>query len=350
MEFVYEKKDHQSSVIYGETVASLLKNEPLEERHILLVTNQRYYDLFSDKLIQLFNERQNLDWYICKNDTHCNNFSELEALLTFVAAFPAKEDYLLIGLGNEGVMYLSAFINQTAVLTTELWLLPLSLQALSESLTGNGLIELNHKNALSVPSLATRIVYDQTMIKKDGDRQLIDFLVFIQCGLVCSHEFLRDLYKNFTDRSRLNQQSFNGLMEPMLGYYQKDEAAIHKFGQLFETAFYTVDGGHLLSVYMKSLLGSLLQLVWSQQKNGFSFHIKNFLVWLIRLGYPIEFPEQIFVSDYVQELLTCSEEFGEASCLLDIGVLGDKEFFEAEELIQAVEEYKNLIEKIKRGQ
>lgn len=349
MEFVYEKDDHHSQVVYGETVASVLKNEPFDESHILLITNQRYYDLFSDKLIQLFNERQNIDWYICKNDVHCNNFSELEALLSFIATFPEKENYLLIGLGNEGVMHLSAFIDHTTILETELWLMPLSLQSLSESLAGEGLIELRHKTALSVSTLADRIIYDQTMIRKEGDRQLIDFLIFIQCGLVCSHDFLRDLYKNFNDRHRLNQQSFNGLMNPLLSYYQKDEKAIRSFGQLFEQAFYRVDGGHLLSVYMKHLLGSLLQLLWSQQKTGFSFHIKNFLIWLIRLGYPIEFPDQIFVSDYVQELLNCAEEYGKAMVLQDIGVPGEAECFDAEELLQTVDEYKKMIENIKRG-
>ncbi|MBL1224476.1 hypothetical protein [Enterococcus sp. BWR-S5] len=349
MEFVYEKDDHHSQVVYGETVASLLKNEALGERHILLIANQRYYDLFSDKLIQLFNERQDLDWYICKNDSHCNNFSELEALLSFIASFPEKKDYLLVGLGNEGVMNLSAFVAHTTVLTTELWLMPLSLQSLSESLTGKGFIELRHKEALAVSSLAQRIVYDQTMIKKEGDRQLIDFLIFVECALVCSHEFLRELYKNFNDRSRLEQQSFNGLIGSLLNFYQQDEELVRGFGHLFEQAFYTVDGGHLLSVYMKRLLGSLLQLLWSQQKTGFSFHIKNFLIWLIRLGYPIEFPDQIFVSDYVQELLNCAEEYGEALVLQDIGVPGGKEYFDAEELLQTIDEYKKMIENIKRG-
>lgn len=349
MEFVYEKNQHHSRVIYGETVASFLKSKGLEERHVLLITNQRYYDLFSDKLIQLFNDRQNLDWYICKNDAHCNNFAELEAFLSFVGAFSVQEEYLLIGLGNEGVMNLAAFIDHVTILDTQLWLLPLSLQSLSESLVGKGSIELKHKSALSVDSLAEWIIYDQTMIRKEGDRQLIDFLVFIQCGLVCSHEFLRNLYKNFTERSRLDQQSFNGLMEPLLGYYQKEEENIRAFGNLFEQAFYEVDGGHLLSASMKSLLGSLLQLLWSQQKNGFSFHMKNFLIWLIRLGYPIEFPQQIFVSDYVQELLNGAEEYGTALVLEDIGVLGAAECFDAEELLQTVEEYKKMIENIKRG-
>lgn len=349
MEFVYEKNDHQSLVTYGETVASLLKNEPLSEKHILLVTNQRYYDLFSDKLIQLFKERQNLDWYICKNDSHCNNFSELEAVLSFAASFPVKEEYLLVGLGNEGVMNLTSFLDHAMILDTELWLMPLSLQALSESLAAKGAIELKHKDALAVSSLAERIIYDQTMIRKEGDRQLIDFLVFVQCSLVCSHEFLRELYKNFNDRSRLEQQSFNGLIGPLLSYYQKDEETIREFGSLFEQAFYSVDGGHLLSVYMKHLLGSLLQLLWSQQKTGFSFHIKNFLIWLIRLGYPIEFPDQIFVSDYVQELLNCAEEHGKAVVLQDIGMPGEKECFDAEDLLQTVDEYKKMIENIKRG-
>ncbi|MCB5955680.1 hypothetical protein [Enterococcus sp. CWB-B31] len=350
MEVLYEKDEQQSLVVYGETVASLLKEEQFEEKHILLVTNQKYYDLFSDKLIRLFNHRQNLDWYICSNDAHCNNFSELASLLAFIGAFPISKDYMLIGIGNEGVMHLSSFIDRTAPFKINTWQLPLSLQALSKAISGYGLIELNRQKALQSISLAEKIIYDQTMIKKDGDSQLADFMVFIQCGIVCSHNFLRDLFRNFSDKQRLNQQSFNGLLNPLLQFYEKQGNSIQEFGYIFEKAFYAVDGGHLLSNYMKQLLGILLQLLWSQQKNGFSFHFENFLIWLMRLGYPVEFPKQIFTSDYVQELLTCSENFGKSLLLQDIGVPEEKVNFDAEQLLLTVEEYRKLIDKIEKGQ
>ncbi|MGC6769710.1 hypothetical protein ACYSNR_15360 [Enterococcus sp. LJL128] len=349
MELVYQKNKQESLVIYGETTASLVKNKSFANKHILLMTNQKYYDLFSDKLIKLFNNPEDLDWYICKNDVHCNNFTELEALLTFLKPFSASKEYLLIGLGNEGVMELSGFAAQTTLLSTEIWHLPLSIQSLSASLSGNGTVVMGHKEMLSVPALAKQIIYDQTMIRREGDSQLVDFMIFIRCGLVCSHEFLRELYKNFSDQQRLKQQSFTGLLEALLQFNRDKGTELQSFGLLFERAFYTVDGGHLLSGYMKSLLGTLLQLLLSQQKKEFSFHYKNFLIWLTRLGYPLEFPEQIFISDYVQEILNCMDELGEIMILTDIGKAGVRERVEPEELLEALEEYKRIVENIKKG-
>ncbi len=40
---------------------------------------------------------------------------------------------------------------------------------------------------------------------------------------------------------------------------------------------------------MKRLLGLLLQVLWSQQVNHFDFQFKNFIVWFIRLGFPVAF-------------------------------------------------------------
>lgn len=104
MELIYRKNQLQSKIIYGETFASQLKSVSLRSKHLFLITNQRYYELFSDKLIQLFDDKQEINWYICKNDAGCNNMKEFESLVAFLADFDQQQEFLFLGVGNEGVI------------------------------------------------------------------------------------------------------------------------------------------------------------------------------------------------------------------------------------------------------
>lgn len=347
MKVVYKKNQLQTTIFYGETFASQIKSASFESKHLFLITNQRYYDLFSEKLIQLFDDKQELDWYICKNDSHCNNMQELESLLAFLTDFNQQQEFLLLGVGNEGVMQLTSFLHKTSVLTSDCWLLPLSIQSLSKSLIAKAQIQLKNHPVLHSLVLADKIVYDHTLTTDHGDGKLVDFLVFIRCGLVCSHDFLRMLFKNYSDATRLNQQSFNGMLDEMIRYYEKDAQAIDQFGQLFEQGFLETANGHLLSSHMKRFLGCLLQLFWSQEVNKFSFHYKNFLIWLIHLGFPVDFPEQILVSDYVEGILKCVERGQTAAILKEVGQLDTMQRPKTEDLLATVEKYKTILKEIR---
>ncbi|MBO0468221.1 hypothetical protein JZO73_11845 [Enterococcus plantarum] len=347
MELVYKKNQLQTTIIYGETFASHIKSASFDSKHLFLITNQRYYDLFSEKLIQLFDDKQELDWYICKNDSHCNNMKELESLLAFLSNFDQQQEFLFLGVGNEGVVQLTHFLHETSVLTSDCWLLPLSIESLSKSLIAEAQIELKNHPVLYSKVLAEKIIYDHTLTTGQGDGKLVDFVVFIRCGLVCSHDFLRMLFKNYSDETRLNQQSFNGMLDEMIGYYEKEGQTIDRFGQLFEQGFLETENGHLLSSHMKRFLGCLLQLLWSQDVSQFSFHYKNFMIWLIRLGFPVDFPEQILVSDYVEGVLkyvNCGET---AALLKEIGQLDSMQQPKTDELLKTVEQYKNILKEIR---
>ncbi|MDA9470284.1 hypothetical protein [Enterococcus sp. 5H] len=347
MEKIYKKSRFQSTIIYGETFASQIKHNSTNGKHIFLITNQRYYDLFSEKLVQLFENKQALDWYICKNDARCNNLNELENLLAFLADFNLQEEYLFLGVGNEGVIQLTNFLHQSAVLKSTCWLLPLSIRSFSKSLIGSAQIELKNRPVLQIPVLAEKIIYDRTLTTDQGEGKLVDFLVFIRCGLVSSHEFLRMLFKNYSTQTRLNQQSFNGMLDEMIRYYEQSGNEIDQFGKLFEQGFSESVNGSLLSSHMKRLLGCLLQLLWSQEKNQFSFHYKNFIIWLIRLGFPVDFPEQILVSDYVEGVLKCIDRGQTALCLKEIGEIDSIQLPTTEELLMTVEKYKTTLLEIR---
>ncbi|MGX7262557.1 hypothetical protein [Enterococcus crotali] len=347
MELVYKKNQLQTSIFYGETFASQIKSAAFEDRHLFLITNQRYYDLFSEKLIQLFDDKQELDWYICKNDSHCNNMNELENIVTFLADFDQQQSFLFLGVGNEGVVQLTNFLHETSILASDCWLLPLSIRSLSKSLIAEAQIELKNHPVLKRSVLAERIIYDHTLTTDYGEGKLVDFLVFIRCGLVCSHDFLRMLFKNYSDITRLSQQSFNGMLDEMIRYYEKEGQTIDQFGELFEHGFLETTNGHLLSGHMKRFLGCLLQLLWSQEINHFSFHYKNFIIWLIRLGFPVDFPEQILVSDYVEGVLTCVDRGEMAALLKEVGKLDSMQSPTTEDLLATVEKYKTILKEIR---
>ncbi|OJG55712.1 hypothetical protein RV06_GL001294 [Enterococcus haemoperoxidus] len=273
--------------------------------------------------------------------------NELESLLAFLADFDQQQKFLFLGVGNEGVVQLTSFLHKTSVLTSDCWLLPLSIQSLSRSLIDEVQIELKNRPVLKSLMLADKILYDRTLTTDHGDGKLVDFLVFIRCGLVCSHDFLRMLFKNYSDATRLNQQSFNGMLDEMIRYYEKDGHIIDQFGQLFEQGFLETANGHLLSSHMKRFLGCLLQLLWSQEVNQFPFHYKNFIIWLIRLGFPVAFPEQILVSDYVEGVLKCVERGGRAALLKEVGELDSIQKPNTEDLLVTVEKYKTILKEIR---
>ena len=90
--------------------------------------------IFSEKINYAFGEQLGLNWYICRNDVHCNDLSELESVLRFLADWPENQDVLLIGLGNEGVLQLTAFLHQVSKCSSKCWLMPVSVQALRQGL------------------------------------------------------------------------------------------------------------------------------------------------------------------------------------------------------------------------
>jgi hypothetical protein len=347
VEISYRQGSLKTTVYYGETFASQLKGLSLDNKHIFLITNQRYYDLFADKLIQLFGNHQELDWYICKNVPHCNNFRELENVLSFLSEFDLQQRFLFLGIGNEGVIQLTTFLHQTSMVSSSCWLLPLSIRSFSKSLLSSSQIELHHRSILKTEVLAEKIVYDHTLILNQGDGKLIDFLVFIRCGLVANYDFLRLLFRNYTDAARLKQPSFTGLLDEMIRYYAEQGTEIDQFGRLFECGFHEHVSGHLLSGPMKSFLGCLLQLRWSQEVHQFPFHFKNFMIWLMRLGFPVDFPEQVLVSDYVEGILQCIRQGETAVILKEIGKTEGTRTPTAAELLATVENYKTILKEIR---
>ncbi len=96
---------------------------------------------------------------------------------------------------------------------------------------------------------------------------------------------------------------------------------------------------------MKRFLGLLLQLFWNLEINDSTFRVENFMVWLKKLGYPIELPEQLSISEYLENVLTLQED-QKLSVLSEIGETGASCFANEKTMIRAVERYQKIISKI----
>ena len=346
MKYNYSRGENKVAIIYGETFASVLKKRPVTTESIVVLANQRYYDLFSEKINYAFGEQLGLNWYICRNDVHCNDLSELESVLRFLADWPENQDVLLIGLGNEGVLQLTAFLHQVSKCSSKCWLMPVSVQALRQGLLPSVTIQQAQHATMHIEKHSEEILFDSTLTNKKGAAPLIDLLVFIRAGLVCDYAYLQMLYQTYPDKKRLNQTSFNGILDELLSLYEQAGEKVDQFGRVFEAAFATTENGHLLSGPMKRLLGLLLQVLWSQQVNHFDFQFKNFIIWFIRLGFPVAFPKEILSADYAEQVLAHTETLGPPMVLEKIGQLGAALKPTPDQLLTTIDRYQEILKEI----
>lgn len=348
MEISYQQQHFHSKIIYGETLKRAIPKTAAKGKHVIILTNQRYYDRSFEKISRFFEEALDLDWYICGNDLYCNKLSELMDLLNFLERFPQNREYLLVAYGNEGVMQLTGFTAETTLLATEFWSLPVSVRSLAKALElKQEIVKNNDRGLLQVKKLPTHIFYDQTLTEAQNEGKLVDLLVFIRCGIVCDHSFLQELFKNYANKQRLYNRSFAALIAPLIGFYQEDYVAIEDFGELFERAFYDTENGNLLSANMKRLFGTIFHLIWSQEASEGVFHLKNFLVWLIRCGFPVILPEQISLNDYADQVLQLAQKQAPLPIYEKIGQIKEYRVPTAVELIRMNERYEMIINEIR---
>ncbi|MGM0212589.1 hypothetical protein [Enterococcus sp. AZ109] len=348
MDFNYQQDNAQTQVIYGETVASMMREKNLANHQIIICGNQRYYDLYADKLAQFIPKSSNHDWFITTNNHYCNDINHFEDFIFFLRRFSQHENFLFIGIGNEGVMELTAFSHHVSNLTADLWLLPVSIRAFAQSLTFQRQIVLAEtiQPVMEIVESPDKILFDHTMADQQSDGKMVDLLSLLRCGIVSDHSFLQQLYSNYPTRQLLMQRSFSAFIEPMLMHYQENGKAIKQFGKSFELAFFQTENGHLLSNSMRSMFGLLLELCWNVCVRGLHFNFKNFVIWLGQLGYPLNLPEPISLGDYGQQVIALTKE-RPLVALESVGKIGEPFVPTQKELIQTFEEYQKIIEEIR---
>ncbi|KAF1305461.1 hypothetical protein IV487_09960 [Enterococcus saccharolyticus] len=346
MQLNYKKKTKETTIVFGEILSTSIKRDMYQGKHIIIFTNQRYYDRFFDKIQRLFST-QTIDWYVCSNLLYSNHVQEMMDILHFLEPFSPQENYLFIGFGNEGVMQLTGFLQQTTILKAEFWALPVSLQSYAMALMEERYIYKQPMELiLKQENLPTRIFLDQTIIAKQNEGKLVDLQIFVRAALVCDYPLLHALFRSFSTTKQLHATSFTVFVEGLTQLYQKSAVEIDMFGKLFEEAFYITTNGHLLSENMKRFLGMLLHLFWNLEVIDSSFHIKNFMIWLKHLGFPIDFPSQISVAEYLQNVLHLQDKYPELVVLSEIGTIGVRESIKEKQLIQAIEHYQKLVMEI----
>lgn len=343
MQLDYSKKENTAQIIYGETLSSSINAELFKNKHIIILTNQRYYDRFFEKIHRVF-APQTIDWYICSNLLYGNHLQEFMDVLHFLGKFSPTKEFLFVAFGSEGVIQLTSFLQKTTVLSGTFWVLPTSLQAYAAALVEERYIYKRPTEILLKElNLPEKIFLDQTIIAGQSEGKLVDLQVFIRTGLVCSYPFLRKIFKSFSTKKQLQATSFMAFVEELTDFYRASSKEIEGYGKVFEEAFYLTENGHMLSENMKRFLGMLLHLVWNLQIIESTFHIKNFLIWLKYLGFPVYFPEQISKAEYLENVLILQNKYPDLVILSEIGTIGSTQRISEKELLQAMETYQRII-------
>lgn len=347
MEFVFSRKEQQTQILYGETLNAVLRTQEISNDQVIILTNQRYYDRFSEKLTRLFLPKE-VSWYICTNQMYCNNFTEFQAFMSFLSRFSKQENYLIVGFGNEGVLALSSFIHYTSILTSDLWLIPVSLRALAKSVKESAIIVKKPDiPVLQSPNVPQVVVYDQTIAEKQKDGKLVDLLVLIRCGLLTDQAFLRELFRTFLTEKQVNNRSFAAYTDRVIQAYQANGAALEEYGQVFTDAFYKTENGHLLSDAMKLFYGLLFHLIWNVKQQQLAVKLDKLCLWLDQLGYPLVLPDQLSLSDYFQQVLLLQKKEKKLLFLSEIGTIGGRTSALEEDLVQTMSAYQTIINQIR---
>lgn len=346
MQLTYQKTKKQSTIVYGEILSASIKPEMFQNKHIIIVTNQRYYDRFFEKIQHIFSP-QPIDWYVCSNLIYGNNVRELMDILDFLGRFPPNKEYLFIAFGNEGVIQLTGFVQKTTILPGDFWVLPTTLRAFAVAIVEDRFICKQPMEMLLIEkNLPEKIFLDQTIVVGQKDGKLVDLQTFIRIGLVHDYAFLQTLFKNFPNKKQVQGTSFMAFVEQLTTSYQLASKEIEDFGKIFEEAFYLTTNGHFLSENMKRFLGVMLHLFWNLEIIDSSFRIKNFMIWLKHLGFPILFPEQISVAEYLQNVLHLQKKYPQLVVLAEIGTIGREQSMTEKQLIKAMEQYQKMIAEI----
>lgn len=347
MELIYENHKQETIITYGETLSASLKKNFQDADQVIILANQRYYNHFYEKISRLFLPLES-DWFICRNHMYCNDLTEFSDVINFLERFSKHKKYLLLGFGNEGIMNLTGFVQKNSVLNSEYWLLPVSVRSFTKGLQQKvTIVKKPDSEILQTCNFPERIIFDQSISEAQIEGKLADLLVFITCGLLMDHTFLRTLYKNYPNYKQLQNRSFAALTPQILYFYQQKGVEIEEYGQLFATAFYQTENGHLLSDTMKQFYGLLFHLLWNQAAAGFSFQLKNFFIWLWQMGLPVVLPKEISLTEYLENVRNLQEEEKKLLFLTEIGKIGDRRYAKETELVQAMEAYRQIIAEIR---
>jgi hypothetical protein len=345
MKIHYQIHECETELFYGETISRLLKSFEVHYP-VILVTNQSCYDELSEKVRHMFSEPERVNWYICSNDPHCNQLDELRMFMKYLLTLPRFSECQLIGLGNVGVCQMTAFYQQVGLQKSECWLIPTSMTALSRILSGVHQIEIQYNQAvMSVNVLPRYTVVDSSIMKSQQVNLLADLFQFIQVGLVSDYKFLKKLYTNYSTPKKLRQLPMVGLTEELVDAFEKHGEAMGTIDLAIQRSFNHVPYGHLVSEDNRRAIACVIHLLYSMRANSFNFRIENFMRWLLFMGYGLDLPRELMLTEFVEQIKLESVS-APVRLLKNIGELGEFITVDEVELMKILEEYTQMIDRL----
>lgn len=319
MEVSYCQSQYRTSIHYGQTFFQIFEPKQFSGKHLLFFTNQQYYEEFANQYATFFKDTE-IDWYIFSNQLYCNTVTNMIQGLKFLEKFDPLSSYIMIALGNEGVIQLTSFFHQFSVLPSEFFVISLSIQSFSTALLSEKeLIQPPFAKCLIWENLPQKIFFFSQRLSETTATKMTDFISLLKLALINDSGFYDQLVARYPTKESLLKQSFSNYIEYIIQSYAKDAYSLAHYGRWFEEKFYQTENSHVLSAQMKRFLGFFFHFIWNCvtiKKPEFCIEV---IQWIQNIGFPITLPYPLMISDYLDKL---SDECATAGDLVQLNFIG----------------------------
>lgn len=351
MQYQIREDDQIYSIFYAETFSTFLKGiyQQWQDKEIgvLILANQAYYTQYAESFDEWEQHFAQLSWYICPNSHYCHTFSELENCLDYLKTASLHENTYLLLLGNDGVFHLGGFLSQNIPQIKQTVMITSSLKVVESMLDTQAEILYHAQPLLSCEFHLPYLCYDSATRFHDRNREkAIDFLYLVQIAMAHDYPLLQELFRAFPEREWLEKQSLSAFITPYLRLMERFYKLEKQKREQFFTLFTKINDRYPIENHHQLAIGLSLYLWISQAYGQFSFQTRNFLIWLIRLGYHLEIPEQILTTDLAEQICSVLTQYPKFLFLSAIGKSEQKVTINCEKLTTIIDDYRKMIDEL----
>lgn len=348
MREVYRNNGQKSEIIFAEPVAVVTKKELVQQAQdydaVFILSNQEYYDSYYEMFSPILLNKSWGNWFICPNHPSEHQMKQLQTILEFMEEMTIPEHTLLFGLGNEAIFHLSGYLAAHSRYIQTFVYFPISVTSFVTGLYGQSDILLSvDRPVLSTLRLPDTIIYDVMIAPEKHDVNFLEELfTLVHLGLSTDHEYLQMMYKTVAQLKGWQSKFLAPLIKPTIALFQTYRPSDSHFGLAFANGFYHVEGSYYLPRIQRKFIGLLLQVLWSQREQGFSFQFENFVGWLTAAGVDCRIPETILSADLAAGIAKECRRFSTCPTLKKIGRLASGERPTEQRLYDTITMYRQL--------
>lgn len=296
MEVEYSVQTWQAKVYYGQTLQELTKKIPVDHQ-LIVFTTPKLYEKFADRITTWYNT-QTVSFYIMPQALYQNNLEELSQIIYFLRQFDTKLPMVWIAFGSESVVSLISFLSVHGEYEVQLYSVHHTIQSFVTALFPTKEIVAKAQVSLHTETIPKRIGYVQLNQQYSTAERMIDLAILIKYGYLTNRELLEHIFQTYQTPEQLATIPMTPFIDHVVLATSHHAKHVQQYERLFERAFYTIDGGHLLSANMKRFLGLFFHLVWDLLNLDEQEMCHRLFQWFQQLGYPVYLPKGLVLADY----------------------------------------------------